>query len=122
MLLALWTNITILNATLYLRRVNFCDHWQIIYCSGDVTVEWRVREPLTTVITESYEPEQKKFDLVYDPLKDLHGSVSAEQGIGLGKKPYLSFSRSEAEIDLMRRMKVMMDSDGVLNPGKLFDV
>ncbi len=68
----------------------------------------------------------KDFDVVnkiiYGPLKDLNGSVSAEHGIGLEKKAYLSLTRSETEIDLMRRMKMMMDPNGILNPGKLFDL
>jgi len=59
---------------------------------------------------------------VYGPLETLKGSVSAEHGIGLEKKAYLRLTRSEAEIDLMRRMKVMMDPNNILNPGKLFDL
>lgn len=49
------------------------------------------------------------------------GSISAEHGIGLVKKPYLGSTRSEAEIALMREVKRVFDPNGVLNPGKLFD-
>ncbi len=61
-------------------------------------------------------------ELVYFPLQLLHGSVSAEHGIGLEKKAYLGYTRSEAEIELMRSTKRMMDPDNILNPGKLFDL
>ncbi len=42
--------------------------------------------------------------LVYDPLRDIGGAISAEHGIGLEKLPYLDRSRNPAEIDLMRRL------------------
>jgi FAD/FMN-containing dehydrogenase len=58
---------------------------------------------------------------VYAPLADIGGSVSAEHGVGLEKKPYLSLSRSAAEIDLMRVLKNALDPKGLLNPGKIFD-
>ena len=61
-------------------------------------------------------------EIMYNPLKELHGSVSAEHGIGVEKKAYLNLTRSEVEIDLMRRMKKMMDPNGIMNPGKLFDL
>jgi len=49
------------------------------------------------------------------------GSISAEHGIGLVKKPYLGSTRSEAEIALMRGIRGVLDPDGLMNPGKLFD-
>jgi FAD/FMN-containing dehydrogenase len=57
--------------------------------------------------------------LVYGPLGKLRGSISAEHGIGLEKKPYLSVCRSESEIALMRALKTALDPDGILNPGKV---
>lgn len=50
-----------------------------------------------------------------------HGSISAEHGIGLLKKPYLSYSRSEGEIAVMRAVKRALDPNDTLNPGKVLD-
>ena len=61
-------------------------------------------------------------EIMYSPLGALHGSVSAEHGIGLEKKAYLKYTRSEPEIELMRRTKRMMDPANILNPGKVFDL
>jgi FAD/FMN-containing dehydrogenase len=56
---------------------------------------------------------------VYAPLAAFQGSVSAEHGIGLEKKPYLHISRSETELALMRSLKKALDPQGILNPGKI---
>ena len=57
---------------------------------------------------------------VYSPLDNLNGSVSAEHGIGLDKKPYLSINRSEDEIAIMRQLKTLFDPKGTLSPGRIF--
>lgn len=49
------------------------------------------------------------------------GSISAEHGIGILKKPFLSFSRGEAELNVMRAVKRALDPNGILNPGKILD-
>lgn len=58
--------------------------------------------------------------IVYAPLAAIGGSVSAEHGIGLEKKPYLELSRNPAEIELMRTLKRSLDPHNILNPGKVF--
>jgi FAD/FMN-containing dehydrogenase len=59
---------------------------------------------------------------VYEPLRSITGSISAEHGIGLERKPYLEISRTGAEIATMRAMKAALDPRGILNPGKVIDV
>lgn len=61
-------------------------------------------------------------DDLYGLVADHGGSISAEHGIGLLKKHALHFSRSEAEVSAMRAIKRTFDPDGILNPGKVFDV
>jgi len=53
-------------------------------------------------------------------IQKYHGSISAEHGIGLLKKDFLGFSRSQTEIDSMKAIKKIFDPNGILNPGKLF--
>lgn len=67
------------------------------------------------------QPLSAVSDIVYRIVGELGGTVSAEHGIGTLKKPYLVYSRSPVEIDLMRRLKSCMDPKGLLNPGKVFD-
>jgi FAD/FMN-containing dehydrogenase len=64
----------------------------------------------------------KEVDLeLFKLVQEQNGSVSAEHGIGLLKKPYLKFSRSEEELTLMRGLKQVFDPRGLLNPGKVLD-
>ncbi|MDZ7668922.1 MAG: FAD-binding oxidoreductase [Gammaproteobacteria bacterium] len=58
---------------------------------------------------------------VYEPLRAIGGSVSAEHGVGLEKKPYLDISRAPEEVAIMRTLKNALDPKGLLNPGKIFD-
>jgi FAD/FMN-containing dehydrogenase len=58
--------------------------------------------------------------MVYEPLAEIGGAVSAEHGIGLEKRDYLHLSRSPQEMALMRTLKATLDPKGILNPGKIF--
>jgi FAD/FMN-containing dehydrogenase len=59
---------------------------------------------------------------VYESLVPYAGAISAEHGIGLEKKPYLSISRSPEEIELMKSLKRSLDPKNILNPGKVISV
>ncbi len=70
-------------------------------------------------------PEQAAHEVeqvVYGLLAERGGSVSAEHGIGLHKKPYLHASRTPAELAAMRAIKQALDPLNLLNPGKIFDL
>jgi FAD/FMN-containing dehydrogenase len=56
---------------------------------------------------------------VFEIVQRHEGSVSAEHGVGLLKKPYLQYSRSKTEIAAMRAVKAIFDPANILNPGKL---
>lgn len=58
-------------------------------------------------------------EAIYEPLRPLGGSISAEHGIGLAKREVLGVTRNPAELALMRRLKVMLDPNNTLNPGKI---
>jgi FAD/FMN-containing dehydrogenase len=59
---------------------------------------------------------------VFTVIQKYHGSISAEHGVGLTKKKFLHFTRSAEEITLMKGIKKLFDPDGILNPGKVFDL
>src|SRR5690606_21184499 len=71
------------------------------------------------VAARSPEDRQRVFDVVYARVGDLGGSISAEHGIGVAKRRYLHYSRSENEIRLMRLLKESLDPKGILNPGRV---
>jgi FAD/FMN-containing dehydrogenase len=62
---------------------------------------------------------KRSDELVYAPLRDLGGSVSAEHGIGTEKLSWLPHSRSREEIALMKLMKKSLDPRNILNPGRV---
>lgn len=57
---------------------------------------------------------------LYRIVGEFQGSVSAEHGIGLHKKPYLALSRTPQELAAMRAIKAALDPLGLMNPGKVF--
>ena len=60
--------------------------------------------------------------LVYDITGEFGGSISAEHGIGILKRPYLKMSRTAEEIETMRTLKRALDPNNILNPGRIFTV
>ncbi|MCM2277034.1 MAG: FAD-binding oxidoreductase [Oligoflexia bacterium] len=66
-------------------------------------------------IEKCHAADQDLFALV----SKYRGSISAEHGIGLLKKEALGYSRSPAEIALMRAIKGILDPQGLMNPGKV---
>jgi len=57
---------------------------------------------------------------VFETVEKYNGSISAEHGVGMTKRDYLGYSRSEAEIAYMKAVKAVFDPNGIMNPGKIF--
>ncbi|APE29593.1 FAD-binding oxidoreductase [Halomonas aestuarii] len=74
-----------------------------------------------SISTGSADPTTRRAveRLVYTPLAELGGSVSAEHGIGLEKRDYLALSRTPEEIGLMHTLKRALDPYGLLNRHKV---
>jgi len=64
-------------------------------------------------------PSDDIMVLVYQTVRDWNGSISAEHGIGVLRRPYLAYSRTPEELDLMRKIKGLIDPKAILNPGKV---
>ena len=58
---------------------------------------------------------------VFEVVKKYNGSISAEHGVGLVKRDYLGYSRSQAEINYMKAVKKVFDPNNIMNPGKIFN-
>ncbi len=67
----------------------------------------------------THQPEEEVDEIVFAIVRSVGGTISAEHGIGVIKKPYLHYTRNEEELALMRRIKAMLDPNNVLNPGKV---
>ena len=59
------------------------------------------------------------YDLVYKMTGAFKGTITSEHGIGVQKKAWLPYVRSEAEIALMRTLKDALDPLGILNRGRV---
>jgi FAD/FMN-containing dehydrogenase len=75
-------------------------------------------------VNAKYSPPTDRIEevtkLVYGITADFAGSISAEHGIGILKRPYLKLSRTEEEIEAMRTLKRALDPHHILNPGRIF--
>jgi D-lactate dehydrogenase (cytochrome) len=49
----------------------------------------------------------------------FEGSCTGEHGVGIGKRCFL-FDEHGESLDLMKRIKQLIDPEGLFNPGKLF--
>jgi len=57
--------------------------------------------------------------LVYQVVRELEGSISAEHGLGQLKRETIREYKDPLELELMRSIKQAFDPQGLMNPGKV---
>jgi FAD/FMN-containing dehydrogenase len=96
-------------------------NWEVVWFGhiGDGNLHINILRP-AGLSKEEFVKECRKVDeLVFKAVQKQNGSISAEHGVGLTKKSFLGYTRSAAEIELMRGIKKVFDPDNILNPGKV---
>lgn len=89
---------------------------------GDGNVHLNILKPEDLDLKTFQEQCGKVSREVFQLVKNYAGSVSAEHGVGLLKKAFLEASRDPLEIAYMKAVKKVFDPNGILNPGKVFDI
>jgi FAD/FMN-containing dehydrogenase len=86
---------------------------------GDGNLHYNISRPVDgddEAFLALYHPMNRA---VHDFVRSLHGSISAEHGIGQLKRDELIATAPPMAIDLMRRVKAAFDPAGIMNPGKV---
>jgi FAD/FMN-containing dehydrogenase len=65
---------------------------------------------------------QEVDEVIYTIVRELKGTISAEHGIGLMKRPFLNYCKSQPEIELMKTLKRALDPKGILSPGRIIEI
>lgn len=72
------------------------------------------------VAMRHYDPkvEQLLEPFVFEWIRDHHGSISAEHGLGFAKNRFLSYALDEQKITMMQKIRNLYDPKRILNPYK----
>jgi len=65
---------------------------------------------------------EEAFKEIFDEAMRLGGTITGEHGIGLAKKSFLPKFAGDAQMRVLRELRRVLDPNGILNPGKMFDV
>ena len=69
---------------------------------------------------DEFERAEKAVKEIFELVLDLGGTISGEHGIGISKIPYIDMELSQPAIEVMKKIKQVLDPKGILNPGKIF--
>ncbi|MRX26757.1 FAD-binding oxidoreductase [Kangiella sp. HZ709] len=86
---------------------------------GDGNLHLNILKPEALSVDDFKSQCDKVSPKIFQRLQEMKGTISAEHGVGLLKKPYLNYSRTDAEIQLMKAVKKVFDPNNIMNPGKL---
>jgi FAD/FMN-containing dehydrogenase len=86
---------------------------------GDGNIHFNLAQPESESKAGFMARTEAMNRIVHDVVDRFGGSISAEHGIGQLRRAELKHRKPPAELELMRRIKRMLDPDDLMNPGKL---
>jgi len=87
---------------------------------GDGNLHYNIAHPLATHTEPNWVKEWEKVNLiVHDTTAKFNGSISAEHGIGQLKREEIKRYKAPLELAVMRQIKVALDPQNIMNPGKV---
>ena len=86
---------------------------------GDGNLHLNLLRPADVSVADFYERCHAISPELFSLIQRREGSISAEHGVGLLKRDFLNYSRTNEEIQVMRELKHVFDPHGILNPNKL---
>jgi FAD/FMN-containing dehydrogenase len=84
---------------------------------GDGNIHFNVSQPVGADKAGFLGRWSEMNEAVHAIVAELHGSISAEHGIGRLKRDLLPGVKDPVELDLMRTLKRTLDPKQILNPG-----
>lgn len=88
---------------------------------GDGNLHLNILKPDNLSKEVFFDKCQTVNQYVFETVQKYNGSISAEHGVGMTKKPYLTYTRPEVEVDYLRQLKQVLDPNHIMNVGKIFD-
>lgn len=86
---------------------------------GDGNLHYNISRPVNGDDAAFLARYRAVNDAVHDVVRSLHGSISAEHGVGQLKRDELIATAPPMAMELMRRVKAAFDPAGIMNPGKV---
>lgn len=87
---------------------------------GDGNIHFNLVQPEHGNSADFMKQSHDLMDAVCKIVFELHGSFSAEHGVGQLKNYMMPTWKSKAELSFMNKIKQALDPDHLFNPGKLF--
>jgi len=64
----------------------------------------------------------KAFEFIFNEAIKLGGTITGEHGTGLSKKQFLEAVTGSPGLEMMMKIKSVMDVNNIMNPGKIFSI
>ena len=87
--------------------------------AGDGNLHYNCGKPAAQDAAAFFAQQPAVNHVVYEIVRSLNGSISAEHGLGVLKRDEITHYKGAVELGLMRSIKATLDPHGIMNPGKV---